>query len=1049
MAKRRRALRGAGALFNLGAALAALVLVSVGGAAARDTGNGPQVVGAGGIPVNARPLGAQRGPVTVSVSLTDPSLAVANAQAGGLTKDQQKAHVKKLKAKQDAVAEQVKALGGKDVARLTKALDAIVVSVDRSKLAQIEALPGVDSVRIVRDYQLDLGDTVPYIGAEALQGIGVDGTGVRVAVLDTGIDYTHTDFGGPGTLAAYQAAYGTTTSDPKNTTLDGLFPTTKVIGGFDFVGEQWPFGPRSEDPDPIDCGPAAIPAPCAGGHGTHVSDIIAGIGSDPGVAPGAKLYAFKVCSAVSTSCSGIALLKGVEAALDPNGDDNISDRADVINLSLGASYGQDEDDLTEALNNAVDAGAVVVASAGNSADRPYIVGSPSSGANVISVAQTQVPTATGYALQINSPAAIAGLYRNTSTVDWAPIGSGFTGDVVFVGRGCPGDTYLADPAGKVALIDRGACAVSLKVDRAASAGAIGVLIGLVAPGDPFAFGFGGGTTFVPTLVITKADADLIKAHITAPVNVSVGPATAVALIKSMVGSSSRGPSYSRNSIKPDIGAPGASVSAEAGTGSGTTPFGGTSGAAPMVSGSAALLRQAFPSRAPFEIKALLQNTAETDIETNPLTLPGVLAPITRIGGGEVRVKAAYDSTSAAWDEKDQAGSLSFGYVATADRKELRRKVVVRNYSSSPKTYSITPSFRYAADAATGAVSFDVPSSITVPANGRKSFEVKMRIDPSKLPVWTLNGGFQGGNGALLTTFEYDGYLTLDGGTDSKVHLAWQVLPHRSADVSADPKNLKLKSDGSGNLVLKNKSAVLDGGVEVFALHGTSDRIKKKFLPRPGDNFAVVDLKSVGVRRLDSSVQFGIDTYGMRSHPNYPAEFDVYIDANRDGRTDAIVFNLENGGFAASGQNLTAVFSCTAPAPADPCSTGTAAAFFFTDADLDSGNAILTAPLAAVGLTPSTKFDFSVFAFDNYFTGFLTDAIENMTATLDTPKFAIAGPQTLSVPAHGQTTLAVSSVAGGGAASPTQLGFQLLYRDAEASGRADPSKEEGQAVLVKP
>src|SRR2546425_880832 len=106
--------------------------------------------------------------------------------------------------------------------------------------------------------------------------------------------------------AAYTAAYGTTTADTRNTTTDGLFPTAKVVGGFDFVGERWPSGPLAPDPDPIDCGPSAIAAPCAGGHGTHVADIIAGNDSvsHKGVAPGALLYAVKVCSTVSTSCSG-------------------------------------------------------------------------------------------------------------------------------------------------------------------------------------------------------------------------------------------------------------------------------------------------------------------------------------------------------------------------------------------------------------------------------------------------------------------------------------------------------------------------------------------------------------------------------------------------------------------------------------------------------------------------------------------------------------------------------------------------------------------------
>ena len=122
-------------------------------------------------------------------------------------------------------------------------------------------------------------------------------------------------------------------------------------------------------------------------------------------------------------------------------------------------------------------------------------------------------------LVINSPASIAAAYRDTSTLSFAPVTTPVTGDVVYIGRGCPAgsiasgspaDPYLADPSGKIALIDRGACSVSLKIDAAVSAGAIGVLIGLVAPGHAINFTSGGGSNFVPTLVITQNAADTIK-----------------------------------------------------------------------------------------------------------------------------------------------------------------------------------------------------------------------------------------------------------------------------------------------------------------------------------------------------------------------------------------------------------------------------------------------------------------------------------------------------------------------------------------------------------
>src|SRR2546422_4775486 len=426
----------------LGALLLAALVLS--GAVSAAGSEGPDVSGLQVDPASAlatgSPLAAAGQTVNAVVRLTDAPLAVAYKQAGGMTKEQQQAYVRGLRDKQDALKGQLRGLGARDLASLTKALNAVVVAVAAAKLKEISALPGVTSVQPISDYELDLSDTVPYIGATAVKNSGVAGSGETVAVLDSGIDSTHQDVGGAGTVAAYTAAYGTTTVDPKNTTTDGLFTTSKVIGGYDFVGERWPSAPLAPDPDPIDCGTSTIPAPCAGGHGTHVSDIIAGVGPAKGVAPGAKLLAIKVCSSVSTSCSGVALLQGVDFALDPNGDGSIADHADVMNLSLGSNYGQREDDLSAALSNAVRLGVVVAAAAGNAADRPYIVSSPSIAPGVISVAQTQVPSAQAFFLHVNSPASIAGDYKNTETVGWAPIGSGFTGDLGFVGRGCAGDT---------------------------------------------------------------------------------------------------------------------------------------------------------------------------------------------------------------------------------------------------------------------------------------------------------------------------------------------------------------------------------------------------------------------------------------------------------------------------------------------------------------------------------------------------------------------------------------------------------------------------------
>jgi subtilisin family serine protease len=969
-----------------------------------------------------------RGPVEVWVKLSEPSLAEAhgnNAKTSGgrLSLTERQAHLRALDRRHDEVSSFAGRMGGVELGRVSRAHNAVALRIDAARVVDLANLPGVAAVRAVMNYELALADTVPYIGAAAAQAAGHDGRGTRVAVLDSGIDYTHKNLGGPGTPAAYAGA---------QTFPNPYFPSSKVVGGFDFVGNQWTGatgGPAlMPDPNPIDDGPG-------GGHGTHVSDIIAGKSADGthvGVAPGAKLYGVKVCSSVTTSCSGVALLQGVDFALDPNGDGSMRDAVDVINLSLGSNYGMKEDDLTEALNQASAFGVVVVAAAGNAGNRPYIVSSPSIGPPVISVAQTQVPSAKGYPLVINSPAAIAGTITNTETVEWSPVDHAVTGDVAYVGRGCPAgsiippgtnpdDAYLANPAGKVALIDRGSCAVSLKIDRAAAAGATAVIIGLVAAGDPVSFSFGGGTHFVPTLIITQADANRIKANIAAPVNVTISPANAISLVGSMVSSSARGPSISYQSIKPEIGAPGASVSANFGSGDGQSAFGGTSGATPMVAGSAAILVGAIHGIDPMQVKARLMNNAETQIFHNPATTPGYLAPITRIGAGEVRVNKALSASAAAWVKDADSAAISFGYHAVSHKAELERKVHLENYSHRWRTFQVDASFRYANDAASGAVEVRAPRTVRVGPHGHEEFEVKIIVHPENLPTWNLNGGSQGGNGALLDGQEVDGYLTLTAGGE-KLSLPWQVLPHKAAAFfTADEVKV-------GRPLNVFNVGAADSFVEVFSLTGTSDRIPRSDLPQPGDNFAVVDLKAVGVRDV-GALQFGIHTNGARAHPNYPAEFDVYVDTNRDGTPDFVIFNLENGGFGVTGQNVVAVANLT---------TGATVIRFFADADLNSSNAILTAQYSDLGITPATQFDFSVVACDNYFTGLCTDSIENMTYTPSLPRFAASDVE-LAVPAHGVGSLGVT--AGDPDASPSQSGFLLLYRD------SDP-RREAQAVEVE-
>ena len=993
---------------------------------------------AGGAGINTtldQRLAKVHGPVEVWVSMDEPSVAAFDGERRSVfgSSPQGRAFAKadaglaaasrgqraRVFSQQDNVGGQLKSLGAEELGRVQLAHNAIAIKVDASQLRQIAALPGVAKVRPVGRYQLASSEAVPYVGATAVQAAGFDGRGVRVAVIDTGIDYTHYNLGGPGTGQAYGAAY----ASPAAT--NGLFPTAKVVGGWDFVGEVWPNGDRTEDPDPID----------AEGHGTHVADIIAGRSNDgkhKGVAPGASLIALKVCSAVALLCDGVSMMKAMEYALDPNGDGDMRDAVDIINLSIGSAYGQEEDDMAFAAANAVKLGVVVVAAAGNSGNLPFSVSAPSTAPGVISVAQTETPDALAFPLQVEKPSSIAPMFTNTAVMGWAPLGNGFNGSVTYIGQGCPAvgatpaDVYRANPSGKIVLVDRGGCSISLKIDRAARAGARGVIVGLVGPGDPVSFTLDGGSSFVPTVVITKAAADKIKARKAGSVVVRLN-AAGQALTGSITTTSARGPSTVDAGIKPEIGAPGALVSAVAGSGSGTTPFSGTSGAAPMVAGAAALLLQANPGRSPEQIKAQLMNSAETKVYTSSVVQPLQLAPVSRVGSGELRVDRALALTSLAREKASMSASLSFGFVSITQTATYKRKLLVENFSNSAKVYKVKSSYRTIGSGDSGAVRLYVPSSVEVPARSSAEIEVKLVIDGAKLPDWSLDGGPNGGNGALLDLLEYDGYITVSAGSD-KMTVPWHVLPRKSSAFAAIPTTVK-----AGQTVRLSNFGAAKGGFDVFSLTGVSSKVPNALLPAAGSNTAFVDLRATGVRLLkardpaEDQVQFAVNTFGRRMHPNYPAEFDVKIDINRDGVDDFNVFNGEFGGYGASGQNIVHVIDYA---------TGASTTYNYTDADMNSANAILTVPRSAIGLSRDAAFNFTVQAFDAYFTGFLTDEFGVMTYTLGKPRYVATDlPEDGKLAPFSAIRVGTAAPAGGTAASPSQTGLLFMYRQ-DAGREAD-------------
>jgi minor extracellular serine protease Vpr len=998
--------------------------------------------------------GKAKGLVQVGIKLQDPPLVVAvgvNAKQNGITMTaaQQQAYLAQIKQKQDAVMAQVASLGGVELGRVSKAHNALAVSVDASALQAIHAISGVVAVRPLADYQVtaapvpDLATTEAYIGAAEVQMGGFTGQGIRVALLDTGIDYTHYNLGGSGKVADYQAALAVAGGTPP----PSLFPTSKVVGGFDFTGEQWPNAPLAPDPNPLDLN----------GHGSHTSDILGGRSLDgvhKGVAPGTQLYAVKVCSSVSTACSGVAILEGLDFALDPDNTGTLNHAVNIISMSIGGDFGQREADDGEAFTDIVNFGVVAVVSAGNSGDIPYILGGPADTPEVLSLAATNSVVASGIPLVITSPASIAGTYSNTATLDFAPINLAVSGNIVYVGRACPGDTLLANPSGKIALADRGTCAVSLKIDYVANAGAIGVLIGLVAPGDAVAFSNGGGSNFPPSLVITQSTSNTIKSALgSSTVSGTISPSNAISLASNIASFSSRGPNYSYNMLKPDMSAPGTMSAAQPGTGNGETVESGTSFSCPTTAGVAALLLSKYNTLAPVDVKALLIETTEINVFENAATQPGFLAPLSRGGSGEVRADRAVAASTAVWDSSAPlAVSISFGTYRLATNQSFKKKLVIRNYSNTARTYTISNTYRDAPNM-TGAT-ITVPATVFVAANSSSSVTLTLAVNTTALPVWTLNGGSQGGNGELLNTVEYAGLLTFASGPES-VHIPWHILPHKATNVVPASTSVALGGNPT-NLNLSNTGATLNGIVSVFSLTGTGTQFPPSVLPAPGSDFAVINLQAVGVRPIcaDSTcatfaAQFAITTFGQRSHPDVPAEFDIHIDINNDGSDDLVIFNEDIGfattGTSSSGQNGVFVADVAAGTASGP--------YAYSIADLDSANIIYTVPLSALktasgkSLGISTPFNYSVLAFDNYFTGNLTDLIAGMTYELDMPKVYA---DDAAVPAGGSAPLTIfpnnaANVFLTGpynGKSPSQTGLLFMYTDAKTG-------QETSSILVTP
>jgi MYXO-CTERM domain-containing protein len=700
----------------------------------------------------------------------------------------------------------IAAVGATIIGDFRKVVNAFQVITTADGARRLAELPGVVDVERSPIYTPTLATGLLSVQAPQAWdnggGTPFTGLGVRMGIIDSGVDYLHADFGGSGDPADYD-------NNDSNILEPGTFPNARVIGGFDFAGDSYngqnnPF----PDPDPLDCrnGNAAQ-------HGSHVAGIAGGTGVlsngtpfagpynasfdpsifsvAPGVAPQADLYALKVFG-----CSGgtTLLLQAFEWAVDPNGDNDLSDRLDVVNLSLGTTFALSTGGTSDiAAGNLFQAGTLLVAAAGNDGDTAFAHGSPASLPEVLSVGASIAVSAAQ--LQVTAPASVAGDYAATEGSFTPPLSpTGIGGEIVAVepALGCTPLSNAGDIAGKVAFVQRGSCAFLQKFSQAEAAGAIAVVM---VNNEPGVFQMGGdGSSPLPGLMISQADgatllAALNQETVTGSLLLPPFSSDDEAFANFL---SSRGPSVIDGALKPDISAPGVSiVSANGGTGIDGVANTGTSMASPFVAGAAAVVRQAFPTLEPGEVKALMMSANE------PLrSSGGDVMPIAYQGSGRLALADIVDQTAfLRSQDAPNAVSLSFGHIESVETVVKTTTANLVNLGDVEMTYDLSIEQVHPLPGVTITVA---PSSVTVAPQGTsETITVEIVVDPVALgdpdpdPVTgALTGVFDGDGGQVPAPRahlnEADGWLLASSGGNEAARVPFHGSVRAGASRQAIP-----------------------------------------------------------------------------------------------------------------------------------------------------------------------------------------------------------------------------------------------------------------------
>lgn len=734
---------------------------------------------------------------------------------------------------------------------------------------------------------------------------GNTGKGVNVAVVDTGLDYTHADFGGAGTQEAYQTALASTADPLNDPTLSSLLDGAKYKGGYDFAGPVYGTDTSGDGtPDYDNAEADANPIDGEGGHhGTHVSGSVAGLGVTaegktfdgdytklsngevagmkvgPGSAPDAGLYALKVFGDAGGSTD--LVLQALDWVSEHNlNAKNDADKIGVVSMSLGGSFGQSDDPENVAVDNLAQDGVLSVIAAGNEGDVTDIMGAPGTAHSALTVAASQSGKTLQDAVEVTAgPDSVKGQkFAGQYSQNFSEL-SDFSveGEVARVKdadnlEGCKAysDEDAAAVKGKIAYIHwddaNVVCGSGVRFNNAQNAGAIGIIFDsqLNIPEAGI-----GGNASLPGFQIVKKNSDDInleqiiddggfKVRLGSDLRLSLDADYATENEDTIASFTSRGIHGSYDgTVKPDVAAPGVGIiSASAGSGSEPEVMSGTSMATPLTSGVVALVRSAHPKWNATTVKQQMINTANHDVlSSDRSTAYGPL----RVGTGRIDALAAVKNAVQVSSDDPVAVTAQFGIVQVPENGYSATKTItVTNTSDKERSYAVA----YKPRAETPGVTYTTSvNAITVPAGGTADFDVTLNIPDQSALLHTRDITQAEAVVDRATSYVTDatGVVELnpndssDGNYALRVAVASAPRPVSATDASylkSVDGNQKLTIAGHGVNQGEDAQAYMSQSIPMVL--STEDPVDAYGVDADPDELAVRDLQAADIRAIGYS-----------------------------------------------------------------------------------------------------------------------------------------------------------------------------------------------------